>query len=61
MFLPQTGHCCNTKGGYKQLGKEDGIREHSNQIISHQSTVKCSGGKLPKVNFSEIFKRVDAY
>lgn len=61
MFLPQTGHCCNTKGGYKQLGKEDGIREHTNQIISHQSTVKCSEGKLPKVNFSEIFKGVDAY
>lgn len=55
------GHCCNTKGRYKQLGKEDGIREHSNQIISHQSTVKCSEGKLPKVNFSEIFKGVDAY
>lgn len=50
-----------TQGGQKQLGKEEEIRKHSNQIISHQTTVKCLGGKLPKMNFNEIFKGVDAY
>lgn len=50
-----------TQGEQKQLGKEEEIRKHSNQIISHQTTVKCLGGKLPKMNFNEIFKGVDAY
>lgn len=42
------------------MGKEEGIRQHSDQI-SHQSAVKSLGGNLPKTNFNEIFKGVDAH
>lgn len=43
------------------MGKEEGMRRHSDHIISTQSTVKTSGGNLPKTNFNDIFKGVDAH
>lgn len=43
------------------MGKEEGVRRRSDQIISTQSAVKTLGGNLPKTNFNEIFKGVDAH
>lgn len=43
------------------MGKEEGMRRHSDRITSTQSAVKTLGGNLPKANFNEIFKGVDAH
>lgn len=43
------------------MGKEEGMRRRSDQIVSTQSAVKTWGGNLPKSNFNEIFKGVDTH
>lgn len=59
--VPTPVYFGNTRGGYKQMGKEEGMRRHSDQIISTQSAVKTLRGNLPKTNFNEIFKGADAH